>query len=102
MKPWPPALSSCSSPGRIILPCIWYLRPFIDSRSGLCVLPSSSHLAENSGTSVSSRASKREPETPHMLKNIWLAQMTRKSLNENTAMGSGKFRSVLFLAVSAS
>ena len=72
------------------------------SRSGFWVLPSSSHLAENSGTSVSSRASKREPETPHMLKNIWFAQMTRRSLSENTAIGSGKFSSVLFFAVSAS
>ncbi len=37
-----------------------------------------------------------------MLKKIWFAQMTRESLSENTAMGSGKFKSVLFLAVSAS
>ena len=65
-------------------------------------MPSSSHLAENCGTSVSSLASKREPETPHMLKKIWFAQMTRKSLSENTAIGSGKFNNVLFFAVSAS
>ena len=100
MKPWP--APSSFSPGRMMLPCIWYLRPFMESRPGLWVLPSRSHLAENSGTSVSSLASKREPETPHILKNIWFAQMTRRSLSEKTAMGSGKFSRVLFFAVSAS
>ena len=69
------------------------------NRPGYWVLPSRSHLPEKVGTSSSSRASKREPETPHMLKNIWFAQMTLESLSEKTAMGRGKLSRVLFLSL---
>ena len=98
----PRSAPSPSSVERMILPCIWYFLPFVSMSPGYCVLPSSSHLPLKPGTMSSMRASKRAPVTPHMSKNTWLAQTMRESLSENTAIGRGKFISVLFLAVSAS
>ena len=95
------ALSSPSSE-RMMLPCIWYLRPFTVSRLGYWVLPSSSHLPLNSGTRSDTRASSRVPLLPLMAKNISLPQMMRESSSRKAAMGSGKFIRVLFLAFSVS
>ena len=64
-------------------------------------LPSMSHLPLKSGTSSSSLASKAGPLRPHMSQKGWLAHTTPLSPSRNTAMGSGKWISVLFVADSA-
>ncbi len=64
-------------------------------------LPSSSHLLLNSGTSEASFASNAGLVRPHISQNGWLPQTTPLSFRRNTAIGSGKWMSVLFVADSA-
>ena len=74
----------------------------ISSSVGYCVLPSSSHLPEKPGTVSAMLASRRVPVLPHMSKNISLPQTMRESPRRKTAIGRGKFISVLFFAFSVS
>ena len=54
------------------------------------------------GTVSEMLASRRVPVLPHMSKNISLPQTMRESPRRKTAIGRGKFISVLFFAFSVS